>query len=70
MDNVKTFPGKKNPAKEETTSIAIKDIDCLALLTNKDEQFYIDDPAHIAQVIAIMRQRGIKWKREEFPNDK
>jgi len=38
-------------------------------LTNKDEQFYIDDPAEIVAVIAFMKQRGIKWRMEEFPHD-
>lgn len=66
MSEIIQFPTR---ATHHGKSIAVRDIECLALLTNKDEQFYIDDPAEIVAVIAFMKQRGIKWRMEEFPYD-
>lgn len=67
MSDVIKFPAK--PRSGETSTIAVKDIDCLALLTNTDEQFVIEDPNDIVAVIAFMKQKGIKWRREEYPYD-
>lgn len=64
--NVRLFPFKKKEKTGQRT-VDIRDIDCLAILTNKEEQFYIDDPSQIAQIMAFIKQRGFKWKEEVWP---
>lgn len=66
MSDIIQFPTKAR-IESNSKSVAVKDIDCLALLTNTDEQFVIDDPNDIVAVIAFMKQRGIKWRMEEYP---
>lgn len=65
MSDIIKFPTK--PIEGEKVSIAVKDIDCIGLLTNTDEQFVIDDPNDIVAILAFMKQRGIRWRREEYP---
>ena len=62
------FPlAKKDGDKQEQRTVAVKDIDCFAILTNKDEQYYIDNPEQIAQIMAFVKGRGFKWKAENYP---
>lgn len=65
-DNVIHFP---RPSEPEQRTVALKDIDCLAILTTGDEMFYIDNPRHIEQVVAFIQQQKMKFKVEVYNDD-
>ena len=73
MSNVKDFPAtpsRTTPSRSATSpsgepGMGASDVEYVGFIMKDDRSYTLDNPADIVQIVAFMRQRGIKVRREE-----